>query len=630
LRDQLELVVRQPCHVDRGYLTTAEYLERHVRFGQQSAQVPDPLWQLAEVDLAHMGRGHNSPGTVRDGKAGELQCLALVSRSVVDARQEMEVKLGSHPTLSTRRVQPSYDTQPWWQREVIYQIYPRSFADSDGDGVGDLRGIIDRLDYIARLGVGAIWLSPFYPSPMADFGYDVADYADVDPLFGDLTDFDELLARAHHRGIKVIIDWVPNHTSDQHPWFLESRSGRDSPRRDWYVWRDPAPDGGPPNNWESSFKAAGPAWTLDEDSGQYYLHKFLPAQPDLNWENPAVQEAMHDVLRFWLDRGVDGFRIDVVYGIAKDPELADNEPERRHDEDWPTIHERLRGLRRVIDEYEERMLVGEVYLDKLDRVAAYINSGHELQLAHNFVFVHLPWDARAVRSSVEEFGRLLRPGAWPTWFLENHDHSRVPSRYAASPEQGARRGRVAAMLVCTLRGTAFLYQGQELGLPDAEIPPERIVDVDGRDPERAPIPWRRPSGAGAGAGFTSGDPWLPPVATAEELCVEVQEADDGSTLAFVRRLIDFRSRTPALRSGAQRSLDASPGGYCFTRETDDERVLVALNFTSGALPLGMEHELGEQPAKLELSTDPGRAGGQLDPRELVLEPDEGVILRLAR
>ena len=301
---------------------------------------------------------------------------------------------------------------PWWQGAAIYQIYPRSFADSGGDGIGDLPGITARLDYLKRLGIDAIWLSPFFPSPMADFGYDVADYTDVDPQFGTLADFDAMLAEAHARGIRVIIDWVPNHSSDQHPWFLESRRGRDSDKRDWYVWRDPAPGGGPPNAWVSNFRAVGPAWTFDDASGQYYLHSFLPEQPELNWENPEVRAAMAETLRFWLDRGVDGFRIDVVFKLAKDPALGDNEPGRRHDQDWvPTIHDRLRELRRVVDEYDDRMLVGEVYLDDLPRVAAYINSGEELHLAHNFVFVRLPWrrarsgSRRGVHSPVDPLRR---------------------------------------------------------------------------------------------------------------------------------------------------------------------------------------------------------------------------------
>ena len=267
----------------------------------------------------------------------------------------------------------------WWQSGVIYQIYPRSFADANGDGVGDLRGILDHLDYLNdgtddSLGVAAIWLSPFYRSPMADFGYDISDYTDVDPVFGTLADFDDLLADVHRHGIKLIVDWVPNHTSDQHPWFVESARSLDNAKRDWYVWRDPAPDGGPPNNWRSAFPAVGSAWTFDKTTAQYYLHSFTPHQPDLNWDNPEVEAAMHDVLRFWLDRGVDGFRIDVIYKIAKDPELRDNEPGLQHDEDWPTIHDRLRRIRAVIEKYDDRMIVGEVYLLDLKKLVEYINT----------------------------------------------------------------------------------------------------------------------------------------------------------------------------------------------------------------------------------------------------------------
>src|SRR6476469_9181876 len=312
---------------------------------------------------------------------------------------------------------PAVSDLAWWQRGGIYQIYPRSFADSDGDGIGDLAGIIAHLDHLAALRVAAVWLSPIYPSPMADFGYDVADYCDVDPVFGTLADLDRLVAECHGRDIKVVLDWVPNHTSDQHPWFRESRSSRDDPKRDWYVWRDSAPDGGPPNNWRSAFVAVGGAWTYDDATRQWYLHSFEAEQPDLNWENPAVEAAMHDVLRFWLDRGVDGFRIDVVHKLAKDTALGDNEPELRHDEDWPTIHDRLRRIRAVIDEYDDRMIVGEVYLLDLRRIVTYINSGDELDLAHNFVFVHLPWSAAAFRASVDDFVALAEPQAWPAWFL---------------------------------------------------------------------------------------------------------------------------------------------------------------------------------------------------------------------
>ena len=529
----------------------------------------------------------------------------------------------------------------WWRGGVIYQIYPRSFADANGDGVGDLRGVIEHLDYLndgtdGSLGVGAIWLSPFYRSPMADFGYDISDYTDVDPLFGTLEDFDRLIAEAQRRGIRVIVDWVPNHTSDQHPWFIESASGRKSAKRDWYVWRDPAPDGGPPNNWQSAFAAVGSAWTLHEATGQYYLHSFMPQQPDLNWDNPEVEAAMHDVLRFWLDRGVDGFRIDAIYRLAKDPELRDNEPGRHHDEDWPTIHPRLRKIRAVVEEYqgrvivgacESRVLIGEVYLLDLRRLVEYINTGDELHLAHNFVFFHLPWQAVAFRASVQEFTELAEQSAWPAWFLENHDHSRVATRYAAAPGSGQRRARTAAMLICTLRGTPFLYYGQELGLPDAHVPPDRVVDVDGRDPERSPMPWRRPSLAGPGAGFTTAEPWLPVVSGAESLCVESQEQDPGSTLAFVRSLTRLRSREPTLQSGKQRLADAASDVFCYERELD-RRFLIALNFSSHRVPLALSDD-GPGPAFLELSTHPGRAHGAVDLKDLVLEPDEGLILRLS-
>jgi alpha-glucosidase len=519
----------------------------------------------------------------------------------------------------------------WWQRAAIYQIYPRSFSDSNADGVGDLRGIAQRLDHLAgsesSLGVGAVWISPFYRSPMADFGYDVCDYTDVDPIFGTLEDFDHLIAEAHRRDLRVVVDWVPNHTSDQHPWFLESRSSRHNPKRDWYVWRDAKPDGGLPNNWESAFKAVGPAWTFDETTQQYYLHSFLPQQPDLNWENPEVEAAMHDVLRFWLDRGVDGFRIDVVQKIAKDPELGDNKAGLRHDEDWPTIHDRLRRIRAVVDEYDDRMLVGEVYLQDLRRVVEYINTGDQLDLAHNFVFLHLPWDGPAMRMSVEDFDQLAEQAAWPAWFFANHDHPRAATRYAGEdPGSGERRARAAALLICTLRGTPFIYQGEELALPDVEIPPELVVDVDGRDPERAPIPWEPPSEAGPGAGFTTGVPWLPITPEAERLSVRSQLRDPHSTLQLVRRILALRAREPALQGGDQRSLDAAPSVFCYTREFD-QRFLVALNFTSEPTPL----ELRESPApsaEVELSTDPRRELAPVDLDTLVLGPDEGVILRL--
>ncbi len=521
----------------------------------------------------------------------------------------------------------------WW-RGVVYQIYPRSFADADGDGVGDLPGVLEHLDHLndgteGSLGVDAIWLSPFYPSPMADFGYDVADHTGVDPLFGTLEDIDRLIAEAHRRGVRVMVDWVPNHTSDRHPWFAESRASRDAPRRDWYVWRDGAPGGGPPNGWRSDFARAGAAWTHDPATGQWYLHSFLPQQPDLNWDHPEVREAMHDTLRFWLDRGVDGFRIDVAHKLGKDPELRDDAPgERPRGQDWPSGHERLRGIRRVLEEYEDRVAVGEVYLLDQARLVEYLNSGDELHMAHNFVFLRQPWEAAAIQGVVDEFERLTTADVWPAWCLANHDHSRVATRYEDGTGRGPAIARAAAVMVLTLRGTPFLFQGEELGLPDASIPPERVVDVDGRDPERAPVPWRPPSAAGPGAGFTTGEPWLPIVPEAERLNAQTQSADPDSTLALYRRLIWLRRRTPALRAGGQRSVALGDGVFGYVRQLDEERLLVAINFT--ALPVRLAGEAAglAGTGRVLLSSDPVRVEGPVGLGDLRLGPDEGVVIRL--
>ncbi len=522
----------------------------------------------------------------------------------------------------------------WWRRGAIYQIYPRSFADSDGDGIGDLRGILMRLDHLndgtpASLGVEAIWLSPFYPSPMADFGYDVADHCAVAPDYGTLADFDALVAEAHARGIRVVVDFVPNHTSDRHPWFARSRSSRDDPKRDWYVWRD-GRDGGPPNGWRSTFPAVGGAWTYDEATEQWYLHSFLPGQPDLNWENPEVEAAMHDVLRFWCERGVDGFRVDVVHKLAKDPELRDERPgEPVPYEDWrPAIHERLRRLRRVVDECPGRILVGEVFLFDLERIVAYVNSGDELHLAHNFAFLRLSWDAAAFREGIDMFETLSSDVAWPAWFLANHDHPRVASRFAADG-QGEARARAVLLMLYALRGTPFVYQGEELALPDAEIPPERVVDVDGRDPVRAPIPWRPPSAAGPGAGFTTGEPWLPVIADAERLAVARQAVDPDSALTLARRLAWLRRGEPVLQAGDQRTLDAGPDllAWLRTGEGAAPAFLAVVNFA--AEPRSLTAPGLPAHGRLELSTRPGRPAGErivLDGLEL--EASEGLLIRL--
>ena len=493
----------------------------------------------------------------------------------------------------------------WWQRGAIYQIYPRSFADSDGDGVGDLAGITARLDHLASLRVAAIWLSPIFTSPMADFGYDVADYCDVDPVFGTLQDLDNLVAAAHARDIRVILDWVPNHSSDVHPWFVESRSSRDNPKRDWYTWRDE------PNDWLSVFAACGAAWTYDETTGQHYLHSFMPEQPDLNWENPEVVAAMHDTIRFWLDRGVDGLRLDAIAKIAKDPLLRDHSgAPKRHDEDWESIHGYLRGIRAVVDSYDDRMLVGEVALQDLHRVVGYLESGDQLHMAHNFVFIDQEWGAEGYGDCIADFERLAEETAWPAWFLANHDVSRPRSRFDHDG-LGRERQRAILVMLYTLRGTPFIYQGEELGLPDARIPLDRVVDVDGRDPERAPLPWTR----GPGHGFTTGEPWLPFVEDAGALSAEAQEAEPDSTLRLTRRLAELRDETPALVLGAQTPYEAGDGVLAWTRA---DELLVAVNFTADPKPLGATGEL-------VLSSSAARKTASAP---LELGPSEALILRL--
>ena len=508
----------------------------------------------------------------------------------------------------------------WWREGVFYQIYPRSFQDSDGDGIGDLAGIIQRLDHLNgredSLGIDAIWLSPFYRSPMADFGYDVSDYRDVDPVFGTLAGFDRLLAEAHRRDIRVIVDLVPNHTSDRHTWFESARSSRDDPKRDWYVWADPRPGGGPPNNWIATFGEHRSAWTLDPRTGQYYMHHFLPEQPDLNWRNEDVRKAIDDVMRFWLDRGVDGFRVDVAHGLIRDERLRDNPRlfrRRRLRRDWDLdeVHEIHRRWRAVLDEYPERMAVGEVSPHTLERLVSYYGNDDELHMPFNFHFLRRPWRAEAFRDVVERWERLLPSHAWPDYTLSNHDRSRAATRY------GIGRARVAAMMLLTLRGTPFVYYGEEIGMTDVPIPAERAVDVHGRDPERTPMQWD----ASPNAGFTTGRPWLPVASDYARVNVASQRNDPKSLLSFYRRMLRARRGSTALRSGAYRSLRAPGGVYLFERVAEGERLLVALNFTSAArrVRLPVAH------AELVISSDDGREG--IDARDLVLGPDEGVIAR---
>jgi alpha-glucosidase len=486
---------------------------------------------------------------------------------------------------------------------VFYQIYPRSFADTNGDGVGDLAGIRSHLADLAWLGVDALWISPFYPSPMVDFGYDVSDYCDVDPLFGTLDDFDALMAEAHHHGLRVIIDWVPNHTSDRHPWFTDAVSARSSEHRNWYVWRDADPDGSPPNNWVASFDLSAPAWTKDGASGQWYLHLFESAQPDLNWDEPAVVDAMHQVLRFWLDRGVDGFRADVIHCIGKDPELPDDpEPVAGIPHcalnDVAVTHQRLKDIRALIDGYpDERVIVGEVILFSTSAVATYYGEGDELHMAFNFPPLFAPWHQPRWTDCIEQTTAALDPrGAWPTWVLSNHDNPRHRTRYDAAaavrgedPDVASRRSearaRAAAVLLLTLRGTSFLYQGEELGLLDAVIPPDLSVDPGGRDGCRAPIPW---TGASDHGWPTQGvaEPWLPFPPESDHRNYADQRADPGSMLHLYRRLISLRHRSPALAVGDFQLLDLPDGLLGFRRALSTEHWCIVINFTDRAVDAG--------------------------------------------
>lgn len=535
----------------------------------------------------------------------------------------------------------------WWRSGVVYQVYPRSFQDTDGNGVGDLRGVIERLDYLSgTLGIDAIWLSPFFPSPMKDFGYDIADYTDVDPLFGDLATFDELVHEAHARDIQVIIDYVPNHCSDQHPWFIEARSSRDSAKRNWFIWADPKPDGSPPNNWVGPF--GGSTWQLDEATGQYYLHIFLPEQPDLNWRNPEVRAAMLDVLRFWLARGVDGVRIDALHNLMKDPELRDNpehvgdalathrshgvefdRQEHLYEFDLDDNHEAVREMRAVLDEFEPerpRVAIGELHIFDLDRWARYYGGAlDELHLPFNFGLLNTPWAAGPVRSLVDALEAAVPPGGWPNYVLGNHDEPRIATRI------GTAEARVAMMLLLTLRGTPTLYYGDEIGMRDADVSPEQMRDPWGirmgdsqfsRDPARAPMLWDGgPNGGFCPAGV---EPWLPIAPDPTTTNVAAQLADPHSMLNLTRALLRLRRSSAALSVGDYRALDAMPDVFAYRREAEDDRYLVLLNFASTTTTVELPN-MG--PAAVAISTALDRTG-PVDLTRLDLRGNEGIVLRL--
>ncbi|WP_280454718.1 alpha-amylase family glycosyl hydrolase [Nocardia brasiliensis] len=494
---------------------------------------------------------------------------------------------------------PGDDARSWWQDAVIYQIYPRSFADADGDGLGDLRGVIERLSYLRFLGVDAVWISPFFRSPMVDFGYDISDHTAVDPLFGSETDAEALIAATHSAGLRLIVDIVLSHTSDQHPWFRSASSSRTAPMRDYYVWRDgPTPGsarGGPPNNWTAGFPSGSSAWTWHPGTAQWYLHSHLPQQPDLDWSNAAVRAAQLDVVRYWLDRGVDGIRLDAINRLGKDPEYGDNnanQPSRQ--QDWPTLHNYLREVRALVDEYSNRLIVGEVWEFEQRRILPYL-APDELDLAHNFVFARSPFDAEEIRRTVEEFADLAGPNVWPAWFLNNHDEPRIVSRWAAAGDDGRtrdRKGRLAAMLLLTLRGTPFLYQGEELGLPDTELAPGVGSDRNGRDPQRTPMPWAPPSEAGPGAGFSTGVPWLPVGDTAEERNVATASEAPGSMLTLYRELLALRRARRSLRAGNQTMVDLGRNVLAYLRSAGEEQTLVVMNFSATTCVLDLRAVLG--------------------------------------
>jgi alpha-glucosidase len=537
---------------------------------------------------------------------------------------------------------PNLTSALWWQTGVIYQVYPRSFMDSNADGIGDLPGITARLDYLVELGIDAVWLSPFYPSPMADFGYDVSNYTDVEPDFGTLADFDALVAAAHARGLKVIVDFVPNHSSDQHAWFIESRSSRDNPKRDWYYWRDAKPDGSPPNNWLGVF--GGSAWEWDELTGQYYLHGFLKEQPDLNWRNPEVKAAMLDALRFWLERGVDGFRIDVAHRIMKDPDLRDNPPNPNnngfkamgeygslldiHSQGHPDVHGVYQEVRALLDSYSAehpRFSVGEIHdFDWHSWATYYGQNNDELHMPYNFQLLFADWTPQAFQQIIESLEAAIPNGAWPNYVLGNHDEHRLASRRGKA-------ARAATLILLTLRGTPTIYYGDELGMSDVEIPPEleqdpwgkRVQGIGvGRDPERTPMQWDASPNAGFSA--VGVQTWLPIAPDYAQVNVEAERHDPQSMLAFTQRLLALRRATPALQLGDYQTVQQdNTACLVYAREYNGQRWLVTVNFSDAPQTVRLEGLEGE----IKLTTGLDRDGA-VDLSAFTLQANEGWIVQL--
>ena len=537
-----------------------------------------------------------------------------------------------------KAMQQSIEAYPWWKTGIIYQIYPRSFQDTSQNGTGDLRGIIQRLDYLRELGVEAIWLSPIFPSPLDDFGYDISDYTGIDPLFGDMKDFDELLELTHQRGMKLILDLVPNHTSYQHPWFQESRSLRDNPKRDWYIWQDSRePTDGtaehlPPNNWQSVF--GGSAWEWDEDTQQYYYHAFLKEQPDLNWRNPAVKRAVLEVIQYWLDKGVDGFRVDVIWHLGKDalfrdnpinPDYHEGDPEeqrylRVYSEDQPIVHDIIADMRALVNRYEDRLLIGEIYLP-IDRLVAYYGSENNgVHLPFNFQLIQIEWRADNIYALINEYEGSLSPGNWPNWVLGNHDQPRIVSRTSE------RQARLAAVLLFTLRGTPIMYYGDEIGMHDVVVPSDRQQDMKNtvsdtnRDPERTPMQWN----SDPYAGFSTVEPWLPVSDDYRQRNVAQENDDPASVLSFYKTLITLRQRELALQVGDFVPVGLRQNLMLFERVYLAERVLVMINFgTEEAI-----YSISDDTRAAVLFSSSGQKVGQPVESSVMVEGEEALILKL--
>jgi alpha-glucosidase len=526
------------------------------------------------------------------------------------------------------------DDDLWWKKGVIYEIYPRSFMDSNDDGVGDLKGILGKVDYLEWLGVDAVWIGPFYSSPMADLGYDISDYTAVHPLFGSLEDFDALLNACHQKKIRVIIDFVPNHTSDQHPWFQESSSSKDNLKCDWYIWYDGDVNGNPPNNWLGVF--GGSAWEWNEKRKQYYYHAFLKEQPDLNLRNPAVQEAVCDVMRFWLARGVDGLRVDVMWHLYKDRLFRDNPPNPGYKEgqpeydkllpyystDNPEVMEFVKQMRKVMDEFPETVMMGEMYLSIHQSVAYYGPDNSGAHLPGNFTLLLLDWDAKKIRVALDECESSVPKGAWPNWVLGNHDRPRLATRV------GDEQIRVAAILLLSLRGTPTIYSGDEIGMRNVQIPKEEMQDPQGkkmnlnRDSYRTPMQWNK----GANAGFTNGKPWLRIAEDYRKMNIEDQQSDPCSTLNLYKSLLALRKREEVLMKGEYIPVPAEGNVIAYIRELGMRKILIALNlgastetFTTTKFPLK---------GKILLDTNLKKAGTFIQ-SPLQLEGNEGLIIDLA-